>query len=230
MRQYRLEPVINLEDGQHGWAELLFGPARGTPLPRTRDSWREWYATLPSLVEDALANSSYCMIAVNVDSVHLLDRPTRCSLDQLRGLPVMIEWTERRDLRIARPEVDAVGDILATLATCHGFKVALDDMGAGEDAMTRLVALMRGCKPDVIKIDGPFFQSCRGRAGVEEVLLRYVAMFRDLGIPSCIEWIETSEDLALAARLGAEWGQGFFWNLSPFATHDDALVIGGAHE
>lgn len=215
---YRLEPIIHLDKQQIAWAELLFGATPGPSLPNSVVEWRKWYQMLPLLVEEALSESSFEMVAVNVDTVHLLDSTIRDSFGKLASYPVMVEWTERRDQQVGRIEVDEAGDYLVSIARDCGFKIALDDMGAGEDAMTRLVALLRNGNPDVIdviKIDGPFFQACRSCEHVEQVLRLYIAMFSELGISTCIEWIETPNDLELAQRLGACWGQGYYWRPEP---------------
>src|SRR5262249_25504115 len=87
----------------------------------------------------------------------------------------------------------------------QGFRVALDDIGAGYSSLTTIVH----ARPDVLKLD---MDRCGGMAGdpLRADLVRALASFsRAAGVPLVAEGIETPDDLTELARAGVEWGQGY---------------------
>jgi EAL domain-containing protein (putative c-di-GMP-specific phosphodiesterase class I) len=88
-----------------------------------------------------------------------------------------------------------------------GFKVCLDDFGAGANSFHYL----RGFEVDFVKIDGAF-----GRAALRNmrdgILLRSISTFcRDVGIATIGEMIEDEEHAAALAKFGITCGQGYLF-------------------
>jgi EAL domain-containing protein (putative c-di-GMP-specific phosphodiesterase class I) len=88
-----------------------------------------------------------------------------------------------------------------------GFKVCLDDFGAGANSFHYL----RSFEVDFVKIDGAF-----GRAALRNprdgILLRTVNGFcREIGVSSIVEMIEDEEHARAFAKLGIGYAQGYFF-------------------
>jgi len=87
----------------------------------------------------------------------------------------------------------------------RGFKVALDDLGAGYNSLTSLSQL----RPDYMKLDMELtrgVQTDEYRAAITENLLNLAGR---LGIATIAEGIETEEEFAWLKEHGADYVQGF---------------------
>lgn len=209
--EYAVEPIVPLvssTDGRvlsDGWGELLF---RGKSFPTDIDTWREWYILLQDLVPQALQNFS--KISINLDTDHCVDRDILRAVHALRGLPVAIEWTERRkDYEMRDQKEIAARNLLSLRRTC-GFEIILDDIGAGEDNLGRLCALG---EPDGVKLDMALFHKARVDRRVRDIVCGTLGSFHALGIACVVEGVETACDLELAKMLNADMGQGYFWSM-----------------
>jgi len=87
-----------------------------------------------------------------------------------------------------------------------GYRVALDDVGAGYSSLNLLAAL----QPDVVKIDIELVQGLPG-ANAIAVVRGIVAMAHDLGAVVVGEGIETADQADAAGELGVDLGQGWFF-------------------
>lgn len=211
MFPYRLEPIVALDSLHIEWVELLYGT--GSIFPTGPEEWRAWYRQLPRYAEEALHKVGV-PLSVNVDSDHILDGMALGALQAMRGLPIYVEWTERRESSINRGQMIRAGELLAEVCERNQFRLVLDDMGAGEDIMTRLVAVAANANGMAVKMDGALFQDGRRNTCVQGLLKSYIHFFSKANWNVCIEWVETEEDLAVARSLGARWGQGFLWSLN----------------
>lgn len=98
-------------------------------------------------------------------------------------------------------------DLLAIMATYRraGFKVALDDLGAGYGSLNLLSRL----RPDVVKLDMKLVRDVDRdpyKAGITSTLLE---MARKLGIATVAEGVETPEELAWFRAHGVDFVQGY---------------------
>lgn len=87
----------------------------------------------------------------------------------------------------------------------QGFKIALDDFGAGYAGLK----LLRRSEPDIVKIDRHFVAGAgedpRGAAFLEKI----VGMARLMGITVVAEGVETPRELSLCAGAGCDLVQGY---------------------
>lgn len=91
-----------------------------------------------------------------------------------------------------------------------GFRVALDDFGAGAGAasLTHFLTL----SADIIKLDKSFVQeAARGSERAAALLSLLVAAGEAAGMTLVAEGIEGEEELAVCRELGVHQGQGFLW-------------------
>jgi EAL domain-containing protein (putative c-di-GMP-specific phosphodiesterase class I)/DNA-binding response OmpR family regulator len=134
----------------------------------------------------------------------------------VRGESVVLELTEHA-------RVQDYSRVLAVLAALRdtGFRVAVDDVGAGYASLRHLLNL----RPDVLKIDISLcrlIESDRARQVLAEGL---VSLGREIGAMVVAEGIETSEELDAVRKLGVDGAQGYFLG-RPAAPPLDELFAG----
>lgn len=88
-----------------------------------------------------------------------------------------------------------------------GFKVYLDDFGAGAAGFQYLKSL----KVDAVKIDGAYIKDAIESSEDRAFLRSMVMLCKDLGIVTVGEWIETKEHADLLTEIGVDYGQGYFY-------------------
>ena len=88
-----------------------------------------------------------------------------------------------------------------------GFKVAIDDFGAGYSSLGQLQQMMA----DVLKLDRSFVR--RGQLGPREqvVIASVIRMAEQLGMEVICEGVETAEQAEMLIRLGCWNAQGFLY-------------------
>ena len=86
-----------------------------------------------------------------------------------------------------------------------GIMVAIDDMGFGRSPIEALVVL----DPDIVKIDRSLVAQCDTDLTTQHSCARLVKILHSLEIPAIAEGVETAEELAVLAKLGVEFAQGF---------------------
>ena len=88
----------------------------------------------------------------------------------------------------------------------RGFRVALDDVGAGFASLNRIHEL----QPDIIKIDMALVRDADTDPFKRTLARKLVESAQELGIDSVAEGIETEGERRLFAELGVTWLQGWY--------------------
>ncbi len=109
---------------------------------------------------------------------------------------IVVEVTERDEL----DDLTHAATVVAELRD-HGFRVAMDDVGAGHSRLSRL----KGLGANTIKID-KFFVVDASTTTIVEML---VALARDFRMTVVAEGIETEEQRRALIASGVEEGQGY---------------------
>ncbi|WP_396134601.1 EAL domain-containing protein [Cellulomonas sp. ATA003] len=86
----------------------------------------------------------------------------------------------------------------------HGFRVALDDFGAGNTALTWL----RRLPIDTLKLDRAFAATLAEPA-TRTIVRSILQLARDLGVRTVAEGVETAEQLAFFTDAGCDFTQGY---------------------
>lgn len=88
-----------------------------------------------------------------------------------------------------------------------GFRIALDDVGAGYNGLTTLATL----RPDFVKFDRNLVDGIQG-SRVRMVLLEaLISMAQRLGCATIAEGLERVEDVLLCQDMGVNYAQGYFF-------------------
>ena len=123
----------------------------------------------------------------------------------LAGLPltltgIVFELSEHADGIDLSTVAEAVVNLRA-----RGARIALDDVGAGDQEFARLAML----RPDIIKIDRSLVTGCAHDPGRTAVLRALVTYAADLQLTICAEGIEDFADLQHVSALGITHAQGY---------------------
>lgn len=132
-----------------------------------------------------------------------LDDPELYSPDEpllAESARIVFEVTERT----------AVGDSVATLGRIRslrerGFRLALDDLGAGYAGLTSFVAL----QPDIVKFDLELVRDVHRSHTRTRLLSSMIELCHELGITALAEGIEADGELERLTSLGCDLSQGY---------------------
>jgi EAL domain-containing protein (putative c-di-GMP-specific phosphodiesterase class I) len=158
-----------------------------------------------SLVADAIPRApADAVIFVNIDPHDLDDDDLMSGRDSLTKYAqrVILEITERDSLK-SLSDLDCKVKLLRDL----GYRIALDDLGAGYAGLTSLALVL----PDVVKFDMDLVRDI-DRSPTKQALIRSMAATcRELGIQTLAEGIESPRERDVVIGLGCGLLQGFMF-------------------
>jgi EAL domain-containing protein (putative c-di-GMP-specific phosphodiesterase class I) len=130
----------------------------------------------------------------------------------------------RRRLTLEVTESAALGDIGAADVRIQalrsaGFRVAIDDFGAGAASFDYL----RRLSIDAVKIDGRYVTEAATDLRSQKMITHLVSLCRSLKLETVAEMVETEEVAALMLKLGVDQGQG--WHFGRPAERPEPLVV-----
>ena len=135
----------------------------------------------------------------------------------------------RQNIYIEITESEAFSDMEKALTIIKslksmGFKIALDDFGAGFSSMLYLKYLIGSV--DLLKVDGRFIKDMHKDRN-NRVFLRSIKLISyAFNVPLLGEWVETEEEYKLIKGLGFRFGQGYYFGKpSPECCHDTILKL-----
>lgn len=88
-----------------------------------------------------------------------------------------------------------------------GFKVALDDVGAGSSSL----GLLSSLRPDFVKLDANLVRDVGRDPYHVKIASRLLKLAKDLGVIVVAERVETEEQWLWLVAHGADFVQGFFF-------------------
>jgi EAL domain-containing protein (putative c-di-GMP-specific phosphodiesterase class I) len=114
--------------------------------------------------------------------------------------------TERVILEILESHGGSVDDMsrAAALYREHGFLIAVDDFGAGQSNLDRLLRI----RPDLVKLDGELIRATTHGSG-QPILPKLVSLLHQAGMLVVVEGVETTEELILAVESNVDFAQGY---------------------
>ena len=113
---------------------------------------------------------------------------------------------ERVILEILESHGGSVDDMsrAAALYRQHGFLIAVDDFGAGQSNLDRLLRI----RPDLVKLDGELIRATTHGTG-HPILPKLVSLLHQAGMLVVVEGVETAEELILAVESNVDFAQGY---------------------
>ena len=113
---------------------------------------------------------------------------------------IVLEVTERASLQIT-------SDLAARLAWLRqlGFRIAIDDIGAGYSGLTSFAELM----PEVVKIDMSLVRGCHENVIKQRTISALAKLCQDVRCTVVAEGVETAEERDCVIQLGCNLLQGY---------------------
>jgi EAL domain-containing protein (putative c-di-GMP-specific phosphodiesterase class I) len=158
-----------------------------------------------SLAAQAMSDASpSALLFVNLHPRDLLD-PTLFESDMPLGKiasRVVLEITERATL-------DDIKDLERRVAILRymGFRLAVDDLGAGYAGLTSFARL----EPEFVKLDISLVQEIHTSPVRQKLVASMTSLCRDLGMRVIAEGVEEPADRDHLAALGCHFQQGYFF-------------------
>ncbi|HWO98466.1 MAG TPA: EAL domain-containing protein [Bacillus sp. (in: firmicutes)] len=212
------QPIISLNDGQpHGYEALSRGPA-DTPFysPLHLFSYAEKEGSLYLLerisrelaikaATSLLAGNEKIFINISAQVIHDSNFTPGNTLSLLKEYhlspeQVVFEITERSAIH----DFEAFREVLYHYRK-QGFKIAIDDAGAGYSSLQAISELM----PDYIKVDRSLIQQIDKKEVKQSIVEAFVTFAKKTNAELIAEGIETKEELKEIISLGIDYGQGF---------------------
>jgi EAL domain-containing protein (putative c-di-GMP-specific phosphodiesterase class I) len=142
------------------------------------------------------------LLFVNLHAVELMDETLTSPSAPLTAIAsrVVLEITERASLE----SIDDVPSRVARLRAL-GFRIAIDDLGAGYSGLTSVARL----EPEFVKLDMSLVRDIHKSPVKRKLVRSMTALFKDMGVTVVAEGIEVVEERDTLVELGCDLLQGF---------------------
>jgi len=205
------QPIVRAADGGlHAHEALLRTREPAFPHPGAFLTAAERLAALPELgrtIRGAVASlmAADAFAADVYVNLHPHDLADEALLDRHAPLSrlasrVVLEITERASLENVS---DVAGRVDALRAL--GYRIAIDDLGAGYAGLTSFAAL----RPDIVKLDMALVRGLDQDMVKRKLVGSMTGLCKDMGIVVVAEGIETLGEREAATRAGCDLLQGF---------------------
>jgi EAL domain-containing protein (putative c-di-GMP-specific phosphodiesterase class I)/CheY-like chemotaxis protein len=207
------QPIVRVRDhGLFGYEALMRSSEITLPNPgavldaaeklgRIFDLGKQVRSRAAESIDDAQDTVSLC---VNLHATDLGDDNLLASTEPLSKLAprVVLEITEHANL-------EGVDDVRGRLRTLRemGFRIAVDDLGAGHDGLTSFTVL----QPDVVKLDMDLVRDVDTSRTKRSIVTSMVTLCHDMGVMVVAEGVETSAERDALVDLGCDLLQGYLF-------------------
>lgn len=205
-RAYAHECLLRGLDGEGHLVSpaALFAAARGADMLFHLDR-----AARLKAIEDARRLGIETPIFINFTPTSIYD-PAFCLRTTIEAAR-KTGWSPERFVFevIETEELADTRDLVGILAEYRaaGFRVALDDLGAGYGSLTLLERL----RPDIVKLDRDLITDIDCTASKQTIVSGLVGMAKDLGIAIVGEGVETRAEWEWLREAGVDYLQGFLF-------------------
>jgi EAL domain-containing protein (putative c-di-GMP-specific phosphodiesterase class I) len=196
-RRFAYEALLRTEEASLRRPDVLLGAAER--LGRIQEVGRAVRAAVAARAPDAPKDA---LLFVNLHGLELNDEELYSASSPLAALAprVILEITERVAL-------DGVPDASARIAMLRrmGFRIAVDDLGAGYAGLASLAAL----EPDIVKLDMSLVRGIDQHATKRRVVGAMATLTRELGARTVAEGVETPAEMQAITGAGVDLIQGW---------------------
>jgi EAL domain-containing protein (putative c-di-GMP-specific phosphodiesterase class I) len=205
------QPIVSAKDGSlFGYEALMRSDDAALPDPQSILDAAERLGRLDAVgrtmraraCERFITETKGLLLFLNLHPEDLLDpeleNPTS---GVFRAAPhVVLEVTERSTLDRVPKANERVERLKA-----HGFRIAIDDLGAGYAGLTSFIQL----EPDFVKLDMSLIRGLNTSTVKQRLVESMTRVSQDLGLCVVAEGIETEAERDAAVRLGVDLLQGY---------------------
>jgi len=225
------QPIISLRDGEIlGYEALARGPSGSKYESAASLFAAADFFQCRSELEDICQQHAICSAAglgdkylfLNINPLFLNRAVYEMEIMQaslrtnnIKAEQVVLELTERY-------EIDDYYALRNTLSVFRnlGFKVAIDDAGAGYSSLQAIAEL----HPDFVKMDLSLIRDI-DKSPVKRAMLETISSFcNKINAAVICEGIEKTEELQVISQIGCGYGQGFLFKKPGEITMEDSLV------
>ena len=220
------QPIIRTRDGSvFGWEALLRtkepaidGPLAFLALAERLGRLRELSRTIRGSVARTAGKTHGVSFFVNLHHDDLLDEQLfdPASPLSLVSAEVVLEVTERRPIESLPDARERVARLRAL-----GFRVAIDDLGAGYSGLTSLALL----EPDFVKLDRGLVTGIDQQKSKSRLVASILGASHDLGQSVIAEGVETVAEHEALAGMGCDLMQGFFFREPEHLRHESRFPV-----
>lgn len=206
------QPIVNYAERRIiAYEALLRSKDLSLPHPSAILDAAQRLGRLPDLgravrgqVALTVSTSSIPQVFVNLHPSDLLDDQLYAPEAPLTRIApkVVLEITERASL-------DEIRDVQARVTSLRqlGFRIAIDDMGAGYAGLSSIAQL----EPEVMKIDMALVRNVDSNATKQKLVGAMVSLCKEMNVMVIAEGIETPEERDTLLRLGCDLMQGYLF-------------------
>ena len=148
-------------------------------------------------------------LAINISARLISDEESAMRL--LRKIDSLSDFAESIVLELTETSMvqnKTSAKAFLNAARNRGFRIALDDFGAGHSSLQYLLEF----PIDYLKIDRSFVQNLFVCEKSRKIIASIVALSSSLGLELVAEGVETQEDLQMLLKLGCSKFQGFYFS------------------
>ena len=158
--------------------------------------------------ENSVDKPKKAMLFINVDPNIITDPKMKAGFTQqklqeygMNATEIVYEVTERSTIQ-SLEEFDATMKHYRE----QGYKIAVDDFGAGYSGLNRVCAF----SPEYLKLDRNLIQEIDQDSLKKSAVSATIRFCKESGIKVIAEGIETEEEFNTLIELGADYGQGYY--------------------
>jgi EAL domain-containing protein (putative c-di-GMP-specific phosphodiesterase class I) len=122
----------------------------------------------------------------------------------------LTSFAERTVLEITeRASLDGLSDVRLRVARLRemGFRIALDDLGAGYAGLTSFISL----EPEFVKLDMSLIRDIHCTDAKQKIVGTMVKLCHEMGKEIIAEGVEQAEERDALVQLGCDYLQGYFF-------------------
>jgi EAL domain-containing protein (putative c-di-GMP-specific phosphodiesterase class I) len=207
------QPIVRAADGSiFGYEALLRSHEPSLPTPIEVLDAAERLGQLPRLGRVVRESTATPLSSAGPGMAFFVNLHPEDLLDPELGAPgsaltliarsVVLEITERASLENVhnvRARVRALREV--------GFRIAIDDLGAGYAGLTSFALL----EPDIVKLDMALVRGVDHKSVQQKLVASMTTLCKDMGLLVVAEGIETSQERDTLIALGCDLLQGFLF-------------------
>ena len=195
---YAYEALLRTEEESLRRPDIFI--ATGERLDRIQQIGRTVRAAVAAAIAEAPSNA---LIFVNVHGLELSDEELYSAESALAQYSkrVVLEITERTSID------PAVGSTRVAMLRRLGYRIAVDDLGAGYAALGALASL----EPEIVKLDMSLIRDLDRHSNKRRIVTAITSMCRELGSRVIAEGVETHAERSACIDAGIELLQGYLF-------------------
>jgi EAL domain-containing protein (putative c-di-GMP-specific phosphodiesterase class I) len=205
------QPIVHAQTGRiFGYEALLRSREETLPNPGAVLEVAERLDQLDRLGRAVRAKAAQGMVDANPDALLFVNLHTTDLLDPqlLDGDSPLTRIAHRVVLEITeRSSIDKIKDVRDRVARLRqlGFKIAVDDLGAGYAGLTSFALL----EPEIVKLDMSLIRNVHRSATRQKLIQSMTSLCKDMGMMVVGEGVESHEEKDALIGLGCDLLQGY---------------------